>query len=128
MSTERIGIQDGRCPGWHWASNEILDIYGAQLGPYGLALYYALCRHANREGQSWPSYATLARETGMGKSQAIETMKLLVELKLLRKEPQKDGAGAPTSNLYVLLEVGGSAPRGLGVVQGVDWGSPQGGL
>lgn len=118
MSRERVAIKDGRKPGWHWAAHEIIDGYGAELGPYGLALYYALCRHANQEGESWPSYATLAKETGMSRAHARETMKHLVELELVSKKARKDEAGDATSNLYTLLEVlGGGQPRGLPRVQ-----------
>jgi len=117
-SEDRISIQDGRKPGWYWASNEVIDAYGAEMGPYGLAIYHALCRHANDSGESWPSYATLAKETGMKRRVAIRTMKRLVELELVSKHLRKDEAGDPTSNLYTLLEMGGSAPRTLGSTPG----------
>lgn len=118
MSRERVAIKDGRNPGWHWAGHEVIDAYGAELGPYGLALYYALCRHANERGESWPSYATLAKKTGMSRKQAREVMKRLVGLELVSKAPRKDDAGDPTSNLYTLLDLnGGREPRTLPKVE-----------
>lgn len=116
MSRERVAIKDGRKPGWHWADNEIIKSYGSLLGPYGLALYYALCRHADKDtGECWPSYATLAKETGMSRRRAIEVMKRLVKLELVSKAPREDDAGDATSNLYTLLDLnGGGEPRALG--------------
>lgn len=131
MSSERIAIQDGRKPGWYWASNEVIDAYGAEMGPYGIAVYHALCRHANPEAQAWPSYMTLATETGIGRAKVIATMKHLVELELVSKKTRTDEAGDPTSNLYTILEVGGSIPRELGSIPqelGVVHGDNQGGI
>jgi len=124
MLEHRIGIKDGRKQGWHWADNKIIDVHGAKLGPYGLAIYYALCRHADQNGKSWPSYATLARETGMSRKQAINTIKRLVDLELVGRQDRKNKAGASSSNFYILLEVkGGSEPRTLPVVNHVHQGS-----
>jgi len=100
----RIAIKDGRRPGWHWASHEIIDIYGAKLGPYGLAIYYALCRHANQNGECWPSYTTLAEETGMSRDMAIRMVKRLLgeeegleEVKLIEKQTRQYEQKGPTS-------------------------------
>lgn len=112
MATRRIALSEGRRPGWHWASHEIMDIYGAKLGPYGLAIYYALCRHANQNGESWPSHATLARETGMSVTSVKKAIKRLLgeeegleELKLIKKQTRQYESNGPRSNLYTLQEI-----------------------
>jgi len=103
-SKATLEIRDGRRPGWHWAYHEVVDEYGAKLGPHGLAIYYALCRHANDNRECWPSYSTLAKETGMSRRQAIRAVKRLATEGLILKEPRKDDAGDPTSNRYILLD------------------------
>lgn len=105
MPEPRIGIKDGRKPGWHWADNKIIDAYGAKLKPYGLAIYYALCRHANQNGECWPSYTTLAEETGMSRDKAMRTVKELLKLKLIEKQTRQYARKGPASNLYILVKI-----------------------
>lgn len=138
----KLGIRDERRPGWHWAYHEIIDEYGGKLGPHGLAIYYALCRHANENRECWPSYQTLAHETGMSRRQAIREVGRLLAMGFIGKVSRfEDKYGDQDTNLYVLLDPtpqkgGGdrqSPPNGtqsLGVVntshQGGDRESPKG--
>ena len=34
-------IRDQRRPGWLWLRGEIIDVYGAELGAIGIAVYVA---------------------------------------------------------------------------------------
>jgi len=104
-ATDRLQIEDRRRPGWHWAYHETIDNYGARLGPYGLAIYYALCRHANDDRECWPSLQTMADETGMSRRQAIREVDRLVEIGLIKKESRtNDQHGDPDSNLYIIVD------------------------
>ena len=44
-----IVVQDRRRKGFFTIDNACLDRFGAELGPYGLAVYIALARFANQE-------------------------------------------------------------------------------
>ena len=103
---ERVPVDDARRPGWHWAHHEIIDLYGPKLGPYSLAIYYALVRHAGPDRRCWPSYSTLAREAGMSRRKAIDAVNLLLELGLIKKMCRTDSKGDQTSNLYILVDAG----------------------
>jgi len=105
MSERRIDIKDGRKPGWYWADNEIIDVYGAQMKPGGLAIYHAMCRHANEQGECFPSHGLLARETGMSVTTAKKYIKLLRKLELIEKEVRRYAKTGPRSNMYTLLEI-----------------------
>jgi len=141
IDDQTLEVHDGRRAGWHWAQHQIIDIHGAELGPYGLAIYYALCRHTDVDRSCWPSYATLAKETGMTRRQAIHQMNRLIRMGLVTKEPRKDEAGDPTSNRYTITDLvptkGGDEGDALGsegdspplvnqVHQGSEGDSPKG--
>lgn len=104
-----IAVESHRKPGWFWADNTIIDDYGAAMGPYGIALYTALARHADNKGREcYPSYSTLAKETGMSRNKAIQTAELLVKLGLLAIEhrPPVDPAhDMHQTNVFRLLPV-----------------------
>lgn len=101
----KLGIRDERRPGWHWAYHETIDKYGSKLGPHGLAIYYALCRHANENRECWPSYQTLAHETGMSRRQAIREVGRLLAMGFIGKVSRfEDKYGDQDTNLYVLLD------------------------
>jgi Fe2+ or Zn2+ uptake regulation protein len=92
-------IKDGN---FHWVNNAILDEYGQRLGPYGLAVYQALCRHANNKSQEcWPSKALLARETGMSFRSVRNALLRLEELGLIVIIP---GGGEGNTNTYILTD------------------------
>lgn len=92
--------------------NEIIDTYGEQLGPYGLAILMALARFANAELVCWPAMTTLAKRTGMSRRQALKQINLLKELGLIEITPQYNPETKEhSSNLYKLLFMGGMAPH-----------------
>jgi len=115
MADERFQVVDGRKPPWYRADNRIIDIYGAKMKAGGLAVYHALCRHADQDGQCWPSYALLAEETGMSVTTVKKYIKLLCELGLIRKQVRQYESKGPRSNLYTLLDIpdmGQNLPQG----------------
>ena len=78
-------VRDRR-PGFLRVYNDLYDNYGAQLGPYGLAVYVALCRYANQDSECWPSFATIARGTGMSRRKVIYEIQKLERLKIIAVE------------------------------------------
>ena len=103
-------VRDRRRKGFFTIDNELLDRYGDELGPYGLAVYMALARFANQEGSCWPSLATIARKTGMSRPQVIREIAKLKALALIAVEHQIGKKGEHTSNLYILLDMTTLAP------------------
>ena len=76
---------------------------GAHLG-----VFLAIALHGNEDGWAWPSYATLARETGYGEDTIRRALAYLCKLKigghrvLLRYQP-KTNDGTFQSNRYLLF-------------------------
>jgi hypothetical protein len=87
-----------------FVDNAIIDQYGKQLGPYGLAVYTALCRHADIDSQRcFPGHRLLADETGMSISSVKNAVSSLVALGLVSVKRRRRERGGQTSNLYTLL-------------------------
>lgn len=100
-----VTVRQRRTQKRFFVDNAIIDEYGDQLGPYGLAVYVALCRHADIDSQEcYPSYSTLAGETGMGITSVKKAVHNLVALGLVTVKGQCMEDGRQTSNLYTLLE------------------------
>lgn len=91
-------IRDRR-PGFLRVYNDLYDTYGAQLGPYGLAVYVALCRYANQDSEAWPSYSTIARGTGMSRRKVIYEIQRMEALHIIAIERNQN-----TSNIFILLD------------------------
>jgi hypothetical protein len=101
-------VVDRRKRGYFTVDNVLLDVYGAQLGPYGIAVYCCLARFANREQECWPSFETIAKRTGMSRRQVVREIALLEQLEIIAMTPRLDDRGRHRSNLYILLDIVGN--------------------
>jgi hypothetical protein len=105
MSDLTFTVEDRRRKGYFTVDNVLLDVYGKELGAYGIAVYAALARFANGDSECWPSYETVARRTGMSKRQVIRMVTKLTELQIISVTPRFNEKGEQVSSLYVLLEI-----------------------
>lgn len=106
QTTEQIRVISRRSQPWAWFDKRVITRYGRQLGPHGLAVYMALATHVDGETQScFPSYQTLARETGMSRRAVMRAMAKLCELKLISKTALLSPAGDAGPNAYALLDI-----------------------
>lgn len=114
MADESFKIRDRRMVNWFWVDNAVVDAFGPQIGPYGLAVYVALCRHAGDAKQTcWPSLQTIADETGMSRAKAYRTVHNLRDAGLIAivNRASKASPKERDSSLYVLLPVKKAAGR-----------------
>lgn len=102
-----FAVADRRKRGYFTVDNVLLDVYGAQLGPYGIAVYCCLARFANREQECWPSFDAIAKRTGMSRRQVVREIAKLEQLAIIAITPRLDDKGRHKSNLYVLLDIVG---------------------
>src|SRR4029453_16955616 len=73
----------------------------AEIGVYAYAVYSAIKMHLNQAtGACFPSYATIARMTGIHRSTVIECVKKLTALKLVSPLWRYKEDGSHTSNQY----------------------------
>lgn len=98
-----IQVRDNRGGNWFWLHNAIVDMHGAQLGPYAGWIYVALCRHSNMEQTAWVSHRKMAEETGISDRKLRDELKRLEVLGLITIEQRLDDRGQQT-NVYTLLD------------------------
>jgi Helix-turn-helix domain len=83
----------------------------AEIGVYCYAVYCAIKMHLNQStGDCFPSYATIARITGIHRSTVIECVKKLRALKHISPQWRFKEDGSHTSNQYDFQQSGSSAP------------------
>lgn len=109
-------VRDRRGGHWAWFHHAVIDDYGPELGPYGIAVYICLCRHADREEATFVGQKTVAREIGAGRTAVNQAVAKLRALGLVEVEDRQDERGRTTS-IYTLLDPPCSpgeqgAPRG----------------
>lgn len=86
-------IRDRRGNNRYYIDNIFLrQGYGAAVGPYGIAIYNAICLHADYDYQDcWPSHKLLADLTGMSNRQARYKIKELEDLGVIEVERRREG-------------------------------------
>lgn len=110
-------IRDRRDKHWFWIDDAVIDAHATALGPFGLALYMVLVRHANKYGQCYPSMRRLQALLGDASRNTIKKyLALLVNRGLIAWTPRLDEDGNASSHLYTLLPLTTSpdAPQGGG--------------
>jgi hypothetical protein len=83
----------------------------AEIGVYCYAVYSAIKMHVNQAtGDCFPSYATIARITGIHRSTVIECVKKLRALKHISPQWRFKEDGSHASNQYDFHQAGSSVP------------------
>jgi hypothetical protein len=72
----------------------------AELGGSGVKVYLVLERHADDDGFSFPSRATIAREAGLSKDTVSRAIGELVKHRLVARTKRTMPTGEPATNLY----------------------------
>ena len=121
-------VRDERPEGWFRIDHALLEEYGKDMGPYGIAVYTALAHHVNAQRSCWPSYARLAKLTGMSRVKVITTIEQLEQLGVIRKETRKvEGMDEHTTNRYILVPLSAVVPLPRAeVVNDVNHGGKRG--
>jgi len=89
--------------GFYTIDNDIIDTYGKAMGPYGIAVYNVIARHADKNGGAFPSYQLIEEKTDISRPKVASTIKHLVSLGLIEKENRFRPNGDMTSNHYKLV-------------------------
>lgn len=102
IEVEKVEVRDLRKHGWYWIEDELLKEHGEKLGPYGIAIYNVLCLHAhNKTQKTYPSVQTMARLTGMSRTQAFYKLEEMEKMGLILAEH----LGPPKPTIYTLVSL-----------------------
>jgi DNA-binding MarR family transcriptional regulator len=96
-------VRDQRRAGHHWADNEVIDDFGAQIGPIGYAIYMYLGMHANNDtGRCSKRQSDIAKAFGISEDTVQRHIQKLFDAGLVAKlEPEQKGE----TLTYLILEV-----------------------
>jgi Helix-turn-helix domain len=100
----------------------------AEIGVYAYAVYSAIKMHLNQAtGACFPSYATIARMTGIHRSTVIECVKTLTALKLVSPlwRYKEDGSHASNQYNFQTPETPVPAKKAENIVQKEQGGRPE---
>lgn len=108
--SETIEVSDERKHPFYIVDNDMIAVYGAKIGVYGIAVYNVLAYYANKKDTAWPSYQTIADHLGISRPKVVSTIRVLVANGLIKKEARYSGVGDQASNKYLLVSIhpGGS--------------------
>lgn len=86
---------------WFYSYNIIFEY---PISEHAKIVYLYLCRCSDEEGQSFPSYKTIAEKCSISKRTAMRAVKELQEVGFLSSEKRADEKGVMSSNLYVIYD------------------------
>lgn len=104
MQQSLFKVRDRRKKGWFYLDNEYLNGLGKYFGPVGIAVYVALCRHADHDQRCFPAQELIAEETGVTPRTVIKYIKLLEKHNVIAKDRQRKHGGKWLNNTYYLLD------------------------
>ena len=100
MSDDRVKVS--RRTGFTVLQDAVID--REDLGAMEKLAYMALCRHADKAGDCFPSYGTIAKKMSASRRSAMRAVKGLVAKGLVVYEEQQRRNGADTAHLYTVVD------------------------
>src|SRR5262245_51932982 len=94
-------LRDDRQVGFFWSYDDIFDNGDLGLSAHAKLVYLALCRHADKDGASFPGHKRLAGECSLSVSGVQRALKELQTAALVRVDSGKE---VGISNTYTLTE------------------------
>lgn len=103
MQQQLFKVRDKRNKGWFWIENEYFNGFGKILGANAIAVYVALCRHADGDQKCFPSQELLAEEIKVSKRTIIKILKQFEKHKIIEITKERYN-GKWINNTYWLLD------------------------
>jgi predicted transcriptional regulator len=100
-----LEVRDMRRKEKFFVDDEYLNGYAKLCGVSATAVYFVLCRHADRNQECFPSMETIAEKLGISRRTVITAIKTLVEWNIIAKgERKRKKGGEWMHNTYILLD------------------------
>lgn len=102
---KQFKVRDLRRKDKYTVDDEYLNGYAKLCGVYATAIYNSLCRHANKDQESWPSVDLMADQHGINRCSVLKGIKLLKEWGIIEVTQEKDGkTKRQLNNTYWLID------------------------
>jgi hypothetical protein len=92
-------VRDFREHGYFIIDDLFIDEYARLAGVYTSAVYFSLCRHANKDRMCWPSINRVAQQWKITARKVIQSLDWLDEHRIIKIHRE-----AGKSNIYELLD------------------------
>jgi hypothetical protein len=100
----KIVLRDCR-KGVFFVNDDFIDSYASKIGPIASMVYIMLCRHANKNQESWPSVKKMMEKIGIGSNNSvIKAIKKLEDMGMIGVIREKTPDGKQAVNVYVLTD------------------------
>lgn len=104
MYTKTFEVRDFRTKQFFMVDDAYLNGYAKHLDPTTTAVYLSLCRHSDKEQQSFPSQDLIAKEHGISKSTVKRKIRKLLGLNIIDVSQARNNKGKWLHNTYILLD------------------------
>jgi hypothetical protein len=101
---EKIRVLDKRRKNFFIVDDEYLNGYAKLCGVSATAVYFSLCRHADKNQTCFPSIKLIAEEHSMTGRTVITATKKLIEWNIIKKTKKRKKNGKWLNNVYVLID------------------------
>ena len=99
ISKQNFDVRDLRQKDQFITDDQFLNGYARFVGIYAVGVYGSLCRHANKEQNSWPSIRKICEELSISRNSVIEAVKKLEFWNIVKKKR----IGKTANNRYWLI-------------------------
>lgn len=105
QSLHKPKIRDLRRKNYFTVDNDFIDTYASELGTIACMIYLTLCRHADRNQESFPSQETIAKKLNTTRQTVNEKIKILETYKMIATTHViEEKTGQKLNNIYTLLD------------------------
>lgn len=111
---KQFKVRDLRRKDKYTVDDEYLNGYAKLCGPFGTCVYNSLCRHANKEQESWPSVDLMADQHGINRKSILRGIQLLKDWGIIEVTKEKDDkTKRQLNNTYWLIDKSEWKPKPL---------------
>lgn len=97
-------VRDLRRKHFFQVDDAYLNGFARICGTAATCVYFALCRHANKEQESWPSITLIAEKLAMSSRTVVRAIKTLEAHQIIGVVRGKDEKQRQRVNVYVMLD------------------------
>lgn len=104
LDKDNFEVRDSRKKEMFRVDDEYLNGYSKLCGTNATLVYLCLCRHADRNQESFPSVNGMAEKLGIGRMSVIRGISTLIDWNIISKIRERRKDATWLNNRYILLD------------------------